>query len=106
MAELGDDSAALHHRLGEQVAAAGRDLLVCVGAEAEAIAAGAIAAGMAADAVACVADAQAAYGLLASELRAGDAVLCKASRRVRLDGLVDQLVADLAGEDNAEDSRG
>ena len=106
MAELGDESASLHHRLGEQVAAAGRDLLVCVGAAAEAIAAGAIAAGMAADAVACVADAQAAYGLLNSELRAGDVVLCKASRRVRLDVLVDQLVADLTGEDGAEASRG
>ena len=106
MAELGADSAALHHQLGEQVAASGRDLLVCVGAAAEGIAAGAIAAGMPADAVECVTDAQAAHGFLGPQLRAGDVVLCKASRRVQLDLLVDQLVHDLEGEGAAEGAGG
>lgn len=106
MAELGARSAELHNRLGEQVAACRRDLLVCVGAEAEAIAAGAIAAGMPADAVACVADAQAAHGLLRAQLNAGDVVLCKASRRVRLDLLVDQLVEDLGADEGGEVGRG
>ena len=35
--------------------------------------------------------------LLRSLLRPGDRVLCKASRRVALDQLVDRLVAELSG---------
>ena len=104
MAELGDESARLHRQLGERVAAAGQGLLVCVGADAEAIAAGAVAAGMPADQVACVVDAPAAHGLLQPQLRAGDVVLCKASRRARLDLLVDELVSTLGGDAPGSDA--
>ena len=47
----------------------------------------------------CVADVGEAHGLLRGMLQSGDRVLCKASRRVALDRLVDRLLADLAGGD-------
>mgnify|MGYP001158967900 CR=1 FL=1 len=106
MLELGVDSLALHHRLGEQVYSSGQDHLVCVGADACAIADGAIAAGMPADAVQCVDDVDAAGALLLGWLRAGDRVLCKASRRVALDRLVDRLLIDLpAAADRSKEPR-
>lgn len=96
MLELGVDSVKLHHRLGEQVSTSGQDHLICVGPDARAIAEGAIAAGMRKTAVACVDDIGAAHTSLRGLLRAGDRVLCKASRRVALDRLVDRLLADLS----------
>ena len=72
MAELGADSEALHRRLGEQVVQAGNDRLVCVGADAAAIAAGALGAGMPREAVHCVGDVHEAHGLLRGVLRSGD----------------------------------
>lgn len=107
MAELGADSEALHRRLGEQVVQTGHDRLVCVGADAAAIADGALAAGMPRAAVHCVDDVHAAHGLLRGVLRPGDRVLCKASRRVQLERLVDRLVAELAASaEPAEVERG
>ena len=107
MAELGADSEALHRRLGEQVVQTGHDRLVCVGADAAAIADGALAAGMPRAAVHCVDDVHAAHGLLRGVLRPGDRVLCKASRRVQLERLVDRLVAELAtSTESAEVERG
>lgn len=95
MLELGEASEALHRELGAEVVRTGQDLLVCVGYGAAPIADGAIAAGMPAAAVHRADDTAAATGLLAGLLRAGDIVLCKASRRVALDQLVDRLVASL-----------
>ena len=107
MAELGADSEALHRRLGEQVVQAGNDRLVCVGADAAAIADGALGAGMPREAVHCVGDVHEAHGLLRGVLRSGDRVLCKASRRVQLERLVDRLVAELAtSTESAEVERG
>ena len=107
MAELGADSEALHRRLGEQVVQTGHDRLVCVGADAAAIADGALGAGMPRAAVHCVDDVHAAHGLLRGVLRPGDRVLCKASRRVQLERLVDRLVAELAASSEpAEVERG
>jgi UDP-N-acetylmuramoyl-tripeptide--D-alanyl-D-alanine ligase len=96
MLELGDQSAALHRALGGDVVRTRQDLLVCVGAGAHAVADGALAAGMAPDAVVSVDDAAAALALLRERLRPGDRVLCKASRRIALDRLVDRLLAELA----------
>lgn len=101
MAELGADSAALHRRLGEQVARSGQDRLVCVGADARAIADGALAAGMPAARVLHVDDADAARAALLDELSPGDRVLCKASRCVQLDRFVDRLVAELDARSSA-----
>jgi len=97
MRELGAASAALHNQVGAEVRATRQDLLVCVGAAAAAIADGAVAAGMPAGDVHRVDGAAAAFELLRTLVRPGDRVLCKASRAVQLDRLVDRLVAELGG---------
>ncbi|MFT4511736.1 MAG: UDP-N-acetylmuramoyl-tripeptide--D-alanyl-D-alanine ligase [Planctomycetota bacterium] len=99
MLELGTDSVMLHRRLGEQVFASGQDHLICVGTDARAIAEGALAAGMRKASVECVEDIGAAQNLLRGLLRPGDRLLCKASRRVALDRLVDRLLVDLSAGD-------
>jgi UDP-N-acetylmuramoyl-tripeptide--D-alanyl-D-alanine ligase len=99
MLELGTDSVMLHRRLGEQVFVSGQDYLICVGADARPIAEGALAAGMRKSSVECVDDINAAHNLLRGLLRSGDRLLCKASRRVALDRLVDRLLVDLAAGD-------
>lgn len=95
MRELGEAGPGLHRDLGAQVQRAGLEQLVCVGAGARAIADGALAAGMSAARVSMVDDIDAAHELLAGRLVPGDRVLCKASRGVQLDRLVDRLLADL-----------
>lgn len=95
MLELGRDSRVLHQLLGHDVARSGIDMFVAVGAGAKPIAEGAIATGMPASAVHQATNIEEALQVLLSSLRPGDRVLCKASRRVKLDGLVDQLLAAL-----------
>jgi len=87
MLELGDHSYELHHQLGASVWRAGMDVLVAVGAGSKPIADGAIAAGMPRDHVHFVDSAADAQSMLLPMLRAGDRILCKASRRVGLDRL-------------------
>ena len=101
MLELGAESVALHRKLGEQVMASGQDLLLCVGGDAEAIAEGALLAGMAQRSVVCVADVAAAHDHLMGVLQSGDRLLCKASRRVALDRLVDRLLVEFDCDDAA-----
>ncbi len=98
--ELGPAHVAGHREVGE--AAGGLlDLLVVVdggpGGAAEEIAAGARAAGLAADRVLPVADAVSAVEVLRPRLAPGDVVLVKASRGVELERVVDGLVAALGG---------
>ncbi|MCA8977555.1 MAG: UDP-N-acetylmuramoyl-tripeptide--D-alanyl-D-alanine ligase, partial [Planctomycetes bacterium] len=95
MLELGEASESLHRELGAQVEATGQDILVAVGAGAAPIAEGAIVAGMPAQRVHRVADVESARLLLLEMLRPEDRVVCKASRRVALDRLVDDLLAEL-----------
>lgn len=95
MRELGPRSEELHRALGEDVRQSRMDALVCIGSAAAAIADGAIAAGMPATAVHRTEDLPGALALLSRCLRDGDHVLCKASRSVALDRLVDQLLATL-----------
>lgn len=107
MLELGKDSRRLHEELGREVARTGQDVLVCVGDGAQPIAEGARDAGMAPDRVRAVDDPSAALALLLESLHSGDRLLCKASRRVALDRLVDGLqhkltpAADGDGADRA-----
>ena len=72
---------------------AGEELLGCVGPRARVLGEGAVAAGMSASAVRHTSSAQEAAGLLAGELRAGDAVLFKASRGIGLERAVAALMA-------------
>jgi UDP-N-acetylmuramoyl-tripeptide--D-alanyl-D-alanine ligase len=94
MGELGPDAAAEHERLGRDVAAAGVDLLVVVGADAVGIADGAAAAGRrAGEESVHVPDRAAARELLSEVLRPGDVVLVKASRSYGLELLAADLLA-------------
>lgn len=97
MLELGDHSAALHRDLGTAVAACGIDELLCVGSGSQPIADGAIAAGMPRPRVQLCADVGAALQSLLATARPGDRILCKASRRVALDRLVDAFLAARGG---------
>jgi UDP-N-acetylmuramoyl-tripeptide--D-alanyl-D-alanine ligase len=96
MLELGDEHEAGHRDVG-RAAAGVAELLVVVGDGAAALAEAAVEAGLAADRVLRAPDADAALDTLRPRIRSGDAVLVKASRGIALDGLVDRLVAELAG---------
>ncbi len=93
MLELGARSAELHATLGAEVARAGVDLLVVVGEGARPIAEGATAAGTDPERILAARDPIDALEQLLPQLRSGDTVLCKASRRVQLDRFVDGLLA-------------
>lgn len=84
MLELGENSGELHREVGAW-AAARVDLLLVLGAQAQAVADGARAAGLAAGQVQVVADHDAAVACLAQKLRRGDRVLVKGSRGMRME---------------------
>jgi UDP-N-acetylmuramoyl-tripeptide--D-alanyl-D-alanine ligase len=91
MMELGDGTRSGHLAVGRH-AASRADRLLVVGEGAATIADGALAAGMTPQAIARVADREAATAWLATESQAGDAILVKASRGAALDLVVDDLV--------------
>jgi UDP-N-acetylmuramoyl-tripeptide--D-alanyl-D-alanine ligase len=99
MAEIGPTSAEEHARVGGEAAARGIDRLVVVGAGAAPLADGARAAGLAAEAVVEVPDADAAADHLAGVVADGDVVLVKASRVAGLESVADRLLAE---RDDAE----
>ncbi len=92
MLELGADAQRLHDDVGRAAAAAGVDVLLAVGPGTSALAAGARSAERDV-AVHTVADVDAALAWLRANVRAGDRVLLKASRRVRLERVVDGMLA-------------
>jgi UDP-N-acetylmuramoyl-tripeptide--D-alanyl-D-alanine ligase len=85
MLELGEQNEHYHREIGQLAAAAGVDLLICIGQAAHFIAAGAKEAGMCSDSVSWYGDAQVAAEAVQSWLREGDSVLVKASRGLRLE---------------------
>ncbi len=98
MLELGEDADAGHAAVG-RAAARVADLLIVVGDDpegsADALAVGALEAGLAPDRILRVADAEAALDELRPRLSTGDVVLVKASRGIALDRLVDALRREL-----------
>jgi UDP-N-acetylmuramoyl-tripeptide--D-alanyl-D-alanine ligase len=96
MLELGDEHDAGHERVGQEAAGV-VDRLVVVGTDAEGIARGARAGGLAGASIETVANREAARERLIPMLQPGDVVLVKASRGIALDVLVDELVAALGG---------
>jgi len=95
MLELGDRSAELHAEVGRAAARAGVDLLLAVGgAAAQALADGAIAAGMAPDHVRYFETSDDAATAAVALVKTGDLVLVKGSRGVKTDRVVDRLKAE------------
>lgn len=95
MLELGARAPALHRACGRLAVEAGFDLLVAVGGPAASgLAEGARAAGLGAGQVLTCAASEAAATLAADLVRAGDLVLVKGSRGVRVDRVVDRLKAE------------
>lgn len=92
MRELGAESHDAHRRLGELVANDGIDVLVCVGAAADPIAAGAAAAGAGLTVVRTDGRDE-ATAWVRHNVSAGDVVLVKASRGVALEQLVEALMS-------------
>jgi UDP-N-acetylmuramoyl-tripeptide--D-alanyl-D-alanine ligase len=103
MGELGEHSASAHEETGRHAAAAGVDGLYAVGQWAPVLAAGARGAGL--GTVRECADAAEAGEALLDELQPGDLVLVKASRRMRLDVVVDLLIRVLSAR-QADATRG
>ncbi len=91
MRELGADSVALHREVGRAAAAARLAALIVVGADAEAIAAGALEAGMPMAAVRQVDSQGAAAAMVRALVRPGACVLVKGSRGARMEQVVLQL---------------
>jgi UDP-N-acetylmuramoyl-tripeptide--D-alanyl-D-alanine ligase len=92
MFELGHVSEEAHHQVGERAARARLDLLVTVGDRATGIAEAAAQAGMPATRIIRCADAAEAAETLRESLRPGDTLLVKASRGMRLETIVRELV--------------
>jgi len=92
MLELGPDSTRLHEECGRAAVSAHVDRLVTVGgAPARALGLAAIAAGLAPEAVTHVDDSAAAAEVAAGLVHAGDLVLVKGSRGIRLERVVERL---------------
>ncbi len=96
MLELGSRGRELHRQSGRAAATCGLDLLVSVGgADAKALADGAVWGGLKPAMVHHVPSSEEACTLVASLLRAGDVVLVKGSRGVHTDLVVDHLRSEL-----------
>ncbi|MEI2765867.1 MAG: UDP-N-acetylmuramoyl-tripeptide--D-alanyl-D-alanine ligase [Dermatophilaceae bacterium] len=93
MLELGPQAEPAHRRIGRRAADLHTDLVVAVGPGAAGIAHGALEAGIEASQATSVPDADAAYRLLAAELRPGDVVLFKSSRDAGLRWLAERVAA-------------
>jgi UDP-N-acetylmuramoyl-tripeptide--D-alanyl-D-alanine ligase len=93
MAELGPGSVVAHRELGATAAHLGVHRLVVVGADARAIADGALDAGFDPSCVVVVDDVAAATALLESDLGPDDVVLVKASRSADLQRVAEALLA-------------
>ncbi|MCC7125945.1 MAG: UDP-N-acetylmuramoyl-tripeptide--D-alanyl-D-alanine ligase, partial [Acidobacteria bacterium] len=93
MLELGERSQSLHETCGQAVARAGVDLLITAGgASARALGDAAVRAGLDPARVHHVDTSTDAAALAAASVRAGDVVLVKGSRGIRMDVVVDRLV--------------
>lgn len=103
MRELGAESAALHREVGAEAAGLGVDVVVAVGPEAAAIAAGARTTpgwrGVALD----TAGRDAALAWVRNNVTAGDVVLVKASRGAALEVLAEGLLAPVPADDPTDD---
>jgi UDP-N-acetylmuramoyl-tripeptide--D-alanyl-D-alanine ligase len=97
MLELGEAGESLHRASGREAAAAGLDAIIAVGgANAKALADGAVSGGMPPSAIQYVSSSDEAAELAADLVKPGDLVLVKGSRGIRTEVVVDRLKAELA----------
>ncbi|MGH7251302.1 MAG: glutamate ligase domain-containing protein, partial [Nitrospiraceae bacterium] len=92
MLELGPKSPALHREVGAYLAERRVGYLIACGMLGRGFADGAREAGMAPDRVREASDAQAAAATLTSMIRAGDVILVKGSRGMRMERLIEALM--------------
>ncbi len=88
MFELGDYSETAHHRIGQSVAAHGIDGLIALGQYAETLASGARAGGLPEKAVSVHQDFKGLKTVLNKQIKAGDTLLIKGSRGMKLERLL------------------
>ena len=93
MLELGRYSVMEHERIGAHVAKKA-DMLVAVGIRAKRLAAAAVEAGMSEEQVMMFDDSRAASGALPALLKEGDIVLVKGSQSIRMERVVEALLAN------------
>lgn len=93
MAELGASACVMHEATGAAAARAGMDYLYCGGAFAQALADGARRAGMRSECVATFGKNDEIADILGERLRAGDAVLLKGSRVLRMEEILERLTS-------------
>ncbi len=94
MRELGPSSEQYHREIGQAAGRCGFGLLVCVGQDARWIADAAEAAGMPRDSVVRFPDSATAAEHVRSLVRAGDLILVKASRGIKLEAVANALAAE------------
>ncbi len=97
MRELGEASPELHRQVGALAAQSDADLLITVGAQAAQIGAGASESGLENDRIRHFPDSREAARQLAGLVRPGDLVLCKGSRGIRLERVVQRLTQGTEG---------
>ncbi|MGD8254697.1 MAG: UDP-N-acetylmuramoyl-tripeptide--D-alanyl-D-alanine ligase [Syntrophobacterales bacterium] len=104
MLELGEDSSTLHRKVGGIVAREGVDHLLAMGEQASHLLAGAAEAGMSDDRLTQAGDHQEMATQVSSLLAAGDWLLVKGSRGMRMEKVVEQLVAIFENPEDPEES--
>ena len=95
MLELGDESAALHRQVGSKAAREGVDYLLALGEQASHLLAGAAEAGMGSNRLIQASDHQEIASHVRNLLAAGDWILVKGSRGMRMEQVVENLLFEL-----------
>ena len=95
MLELGEESATLHRQVGTMAATAGVDHLFAMGDQASNLLAGASEAGMNSDRLTQAADHEEIARTLQSLMGDGDWLLVKGSRGMRMEKVIEILLAEL-----------
>ncbi len=105
MLELGDSAPEMHRRVGMLLATIGVTAAFLQGDFADATAAGALAGGLAKEQVVFLKDDEEALSSLRKQLRKGDWILVKGSRRMKMDRMVARIREDV-GDAGAEGRQG
>jgi UDP-N-acetylmuramoyl-tripeptide--D-alanyl-D-alanine ligase len=106
MLEMGEESASLHRQLGRMAAKEGVDHLLAMGKQASHLLAGAAEAGMARDQLSEAGNHEEIAAQVHSLLAAGDWLLVKGSRGMRMEKVVEALMELRGGSEDTATSEG